>query len=181
MPVPPRPGSESALTVPQRVLARVDALFDRLYGCRYNPLYQSGTLAVLLLLVLIVCRTLAAGATEGVRWAFYGGLALDLCGSAPLGSHALALLAAALLIYLLSRRLRGEHWLIPIVACFIGAFVYEVLLALIYTVRVAPLDWRIYLVVALLPAALLAMVPALPVYMVLRQFERRRRDAALEL
>jgi rod shape-determining protein MreD len=134
-----------------------------------------------LLLVLVVCRTLAAGATEGVRWAFYGGLALDVCASAPLGSHALALLAAVLLVHLLSRRLRGEHWLIPIVATFVGALTYEALLALIFTLRVAPLDWRVYAVVALLPAALLAMVPALPIYMLLRQIERRRRDAALEL
>jgi len=37
----------------RRALARLDALFDRLYGWRYNPLYQSGTIAVLLLLVLL--------------------------------------------------------------------------------------------------------------------------------
>lgn len=37
-----------------RALSRVDALFDRLYGWRFNPLYQSGTIAVLLLLVLLV-------------------------------------------------------------------------------------------------------------------------------
>lgn len=42
------------LTTPQRLVARLDALFDRLYGSKYNPLYQSGTLAVLLLLVLLV-------------------------------------------------------------------------------------------------------------------------------
>lgn len=32
----------------------MDALFDRVYGWRYNPLYQSGTIAVLLLVVLLV-------------------------------------------------------------------------------------------------------------------------------
>jgi len=37
-----------------RFLARVDALFDRIYGWRFNPLYQSGTIAVLLLVVLVV-------------------------------------------------------------------------------------------------------------------------------
>lgn len=42
------------LTPPRRVLSRIDALFDRLYGWRFNPLYQSGTIAVLLLLVLLV-------------------------------------------------------------------------------------------------------------------------------
>jgi ferredoxin len=38
----------------RRLLAAADALVDRLYGSRFNPLYQSGTIAVVLLLVLIV-------------------------------------------------------------------------------------------------------------------------------
>jgi ferredoxin len=42
-----------ALRLPRHVLAKVDACFDRLYGWKYNPLYQSGTIAVLLLLVLL--------------------------------------------------------------------------------------------------------------------------------
>jgi Pyruvate/2-oxoacid:ferredoxin oxidoreductase delta subunit/coenzyme F420-reducing hydrogenase delta subunit len=37
----------------RRLLAAADALFDRLYGSSRNPLYQSGTIAVLLLLVLL--------------------------------------------------------------------------------------------------------------------------------
>jgi ferredoxin len=44
---------ESMLTPFRRALSQVDALFDRLYGWRYNPLYQSGTIAVLLLVVLL--------------------------------------------------------------------------------------------------------------------------------
>jgi ferredoxin len=38
----------------RRSMAALDAFFDRLYGWRYNPLYQSGTIAVLLLVVLLV-------------------------------------------------------------------------------------------------------------------------------
>ena len=37
-----------------RLLNAVDAAFNRLYGWRGNPIYQSGTIAVVLLLVLIV-------------------------------------------------------------------------------------------------------------------------------
>jgi ferredoxin len=39
---------------PARVLAAADALVNRLYGSHLNPLYQSGTIAVALLLVLLV-------------------------------------------------------------------------------------------------------------------------------
>ncbi|HEY9506651.1 MAG TPA: hypothetical protein VIQ27_11805, partial [Gemmatimonadales bacterium] len=37
----------------RRVLASLDAALNRLYGWRYNPLYQSGALTVALLLLLI--------------------------------------------------------------------------------------------------------------------------------
>lgn len=47
---PPRAAERIAL----RCLAAADALGNRLYGWRGNPLYQSGTIAVALLLVLIV-------------------------------------------------------------------------------------------------------------------------------
>ena len=45
---------EQVLTGPRKALAWLDRLFDRVYGWRYNPLYQSGTIAVLLLVVLLV-------------------------------------------------------------------------------------------------------------------------------
>ncbi len=38
----------------KRALAWLDRLFDRLYGSRWNPLYQSGVLVVFLTLVLLV-------------------------------------------------------------------------------------------------------------------------------
>jgi len=38
----------------RRGLSVLDAFFDRLYGWRYNPLYQSGTIAVALFVVLLV-------------------------------------------------------------------------------------------------------------------------------
>lgn len=54
-PTEPTSSRSSPLTrVPRRALARLDAWFDRLYGWRYNPLYQSGTIAVLMLVVLVV-------------------------------------------------------------------------------------------------------------------------------
>ena len=37
-----------------RLLARLDAAFERVYGSPYNPMYQSGTIAVALLVVLLV-------------------------------------------------------------------------------------------------------------------------------
>ena len=45
----------SSLELPgRRLLARVDAWCDRLYGAAWNPLYQTGTLVVALLLALLL-------------------------------------------------------------------------------------------------------------------------------
>jgi len=38
----------------RRLLARADALMNRLYGWRYNPLYHSGAIVVALLIVLLI-------------------------------------------------------------------------------------------------------------------------------
>lgn len=47
----PRPAAGPSPSA--RLLARLDALANRVYGSRYNPLYQSGTIAVALLVVLL--------------------------------------------------------------------------------------------------------------------------------
>ena len=47
------PPARAAERVALRLLASADALCNRLYGSRLNPLYQSGTIVVALLLVLI--------------------------------------------------------------------------------------------------------------------------------
>jgi rod shape-determining protein MreD len=133
-----------------------------------------------LLLVIVIDWALVVGASIGLRWAFYGGVALDLCASTILGSHALALLLAVVAVLLLVRRIRGEHWLIPITGAFLGTLVYEAVLAAIYTWHGPALEWRTYAMIVLLPSALLATVPALPIYMLLRQIVRRIQDGAPE-
>lgn len=47
------PGAQGVLRPLRRLLSRLDALVDRFYGWRYNPLYQSGAIAVALFLVLL--------------------------------------------------------------------------------------------------------------------------------
>jgi rod shape-determining protein MreD len=128
----------------------------------------------------VINWALVAGASTGLRWAFYGGIALDVCASTMLGSHALALLLAVVAVLLLVRRIRGEHWLIPIAGTFLGTLVYESVLAAIYTWHGPALEWRTYAVIVLLPSALLATVPALPIYMLMRQIVRQIQDGSPE-
>lgn len=133
-----------------------------------------------LLLVLVVCRTLLGvgaafpdiGLGRALRWALYGGLALDLLSATPLGAHALALLLAALAVAIPTRRLRVERLLIPLLAIVLAAPIYEAVLALI--TQPGPIDWRGYALVIILPTTLTALIMMLPSFFLLRWMLREQ-------
>ncbi|MCU0494480.1 MAG: rod shape-determining protein MreD [Chloroflexaceae bacterium] len=131
-----------------------------------------------LVLVVVLCRVLVGsrslqidnGVDGVIRWAFYGGLGLDVFSTAPFGSHALALVVATSLIALLTRRLQIEGFLLPAVAIPVGVLVYETILALIYALTVAPLEWQSYAGWVILPGMVAALVIMVPIFALMRWF-----------
>jgi rod shape-determining protein MreD len=127
-----------------------------------------------LLLVLVVGRTLLGigaafpdiGLSRALRWALYGGLALDLLAATPLGAHALALLLPVVVVAAAARRLRVERLLIPLAAIIVAAPLYELTLALL--TQPATPSWPTFAQVVILPATLAALVMMLPCFFVLR-------------
>jgi rod shape-determining protein MreD len=140
------------------------ALLPRLLGMTPN-----------LMLLLVICRALISGPATGARWAFYGGLGLDLCSDSALGTHSLALLAGALLATLVLGWLSRGNWLLPLLGVVLGSLAYHAVLALITVLLVAPVGPQTYVLVVLLPATLLILVPALPLFLIMRMIEGRRR------
>ena len=136
---------------------------------------RPGGLALNLLLLLTICHALLAGPASAARWAFYGGLSLDVCAGSTLGSHALALLAAVLIPALALARLSRRNWLLPLLGAVLGSTVYYAALGLITALLVAPVDPRAYGVVVVLPGIFLAVIPALPLFLAMRRLEMRRR------
>lgn len=133
-----------------------------------------------LVAVLVICRTLIGvgsafpdnGVSSGMRWALYGGLALDILAATPMGSHALALLLAALTIAAATRRLRVDRPLVPLLAILVAMPIYEVILALL--TQSAPVTWPTYARVVLLPSLLVALIPTLPIFFGLRWLLREQ-------
>lgn len=127
-----------------------------------------------LLLVLTVSRVLIgvssafpdAGVMRGLRLGLYGGLTLDILGATPLGSHALALLLAALIVAAATRRLRIEGPIMPLLSMLAGGLIYELTLGLI--VQPSPIDWPSYGRVVILPVVLVALIMTLPLFFGLR-------------
>jgi rod shape-determining protein MreD len=129
-----------------------------------------------LLLIVVVCRALLAlssshpdqGVGAAVRWAFYGGIMLDICAATLLGTHALAMVLAVLVVVVLMARLRISSGLLPLLGVLVGMLVYELTLALAYAATVTSLDWGRHLLVIVLPSVLVALVPTLPIFALLR-------------
>jgi cell shape-determining protein MreD len=140
------------------------AMLPRLFGMPAN-----------LLLTLTICQALLAGPANAARWAFYGGLALDLFAPSPLGAHALALLAAILAAALPFGRLSLTNWFVPLLAVLFGALAYVATLGALTSLLVAPLDWRTYLPIVGMPEVLIALVPALPLFLLMRLIRSRMR------
>lgn len=129
-----------------------------------------------LLTIGVVCRALiglSSGAPDqgvgaAVRWAFYGGLMLDIFAATLLGTHALALLLAVLVVVVLLSRLRMNSNLLPLLGVLVGVLVYELTLAVAYAATVTALDWSRHLLVIVMPSVLVALVPTLPIFLLLR-------------
>jgi ferredoxin len=97
-----------------RLLASADAALNRLYGWRYNPLYQSGTIVVVLFLVLLATGLwLLLFYRVGAPWASVAGLTANLWwGNWVRGLHRYASDAALLaaLVHMFRMFAQGRSW-----------------------------------------------------------------------
>jgi len=134
-------------------------------------------LSLNLLLLLAVCHGLIAGMTSAARWAFYGGLALDLCAMTFLGLHALALLAGVIVATQALGRLSRDNWLVPVTGVALGSVAYHGVYAFLSTLLVASIDLQTYALYVLLPDTLVSAIPSLPAYLIFRWNEARVRQS----
>lgn len=75
-------------------------------------------------LVATLAWTLLHGIRDGLIWALVGGILIDLFSASPLGTTALALMAAVAVVTLVQRSLPQNRTLIPILLTILGTFVF---------------------------------------------------------
>lgn len=139
-------------------------------------------LAPNLMLLVVVCQALLRGSGSAARWAFYGGLALDLCGGTALGVHALGLLLAVLAARAALAPLNRTSWIVPLIGVPLGVVAYHVAIAAMMSLLVAPIDPQLYLIQTALPELLATLVPTLPLFILMRWLaERRRGGVAIDI
>jgi rod shape-determining protein MreD len=124
-------------------------------------------------LLIVVGWTLLRGFGPGLNLAIYGGLALDLLGVLPVGSHLLALLLCVLAVAVLAEPLDREQPLLMIAALLGAALLYGATLALVLRFTGNELPWMTYLLVAAVPTALVDTISAVPTFALLRRLHRQ--------
>ncbi len=126
-------------------------------------------------LVAVVCWTLLRDYATGMRWALYGGLALDLLSPLPIGAHLLALLVSVTAVAVLTDIFPRDNRIIPTASVLLVSLLYAVCLGLVMSMSHRPIAWDRYPVTIILPEALANGAAALPVFLLLDRFNGRNR------
>lgn len=126
-------------------------------------------------LLVVVGWTLLRGLLPGLNLAIYGGIALDLLGVLPLGTHLLALLLCVIAVAVLAEPLDREQPLLMIAVMLGAAALYGATIALVMRFTGSDLPWMTYLFVAVIPTALVNTISAVPTFALLRRLHRRGR------
>ena len=128
-------------------------------------------------LVFVLCMALVRGFSAGLRWALYGGLALDLLSSLPLGSYLLGLVIAVVVVAVITDGFPRDNRLVPTVAVLFVALLYSVTIGLLMSAVGQPIAWGRYPLTIMVPTALADGIVTLPIYLVLRRLTRGPQPA----
>ena len=117
-----------------------------------------------LALIAVVLVTALLGFGPGILWAFVAGLTANLLVEDPLGALPLSLLLVSAFVAGAGRVLGRLTWVFPVLACFAGSVVADLVQLGIYRLVEVPLDVGVP-VAQIIPAAFLnAAILALLLY-----------------
>jgi rod shape-determining protein MreD len=117
-----------------------------------------------LILVAVVLVTALLGFGPGIVWAFVGGLTANLLVQDPLGTLPLALLLVSAMVAGGGRLLGRLTWVYPVLACFAGSVLADLIKLGVYRLVDDPLQVGVPLA-QIIPAAFLnAAILALLLY-----------------
>ena len=136
-----------------------------------------------LVVVIVLAWAVLDRQSEGLFWAFVGGLCLDLFSGAPLGVSSLALVPVTFLIGLTEAGLYRTNILLPIAFAGIGALAYHILYALALQFFAGiPLSWLEITWYVILPSVFFDLVLIIPALRLLgRMYDRMHvRQARLQ-
>lgn len=136
-----------------------------------------------LVLLLVLAWAILDHESEGMVWAFVGGLLLDLLSGAPLGLSALLMVPITYLIGLTEAQVYRGSVAFSLLLTAGGVFAYHILYLLLLNVLVGyPVVWAASFWYVTMPSALFDVILIVPILRVLaRPYERlHRRHVTLQ-
>ena len=121
-----------------------------------------------LLLVVVVCWSLLHTVSEGLLWAFAGGLGVDLIAGLPLGTTSLALMPTCFLAGLGRSRIFTNSAPLPALLVALATLIFGWINLALLSLRGAPIDWIGSTLRVIVPEMALNVLLALVIYPVLR-------------
>jgi rod shape-determining protein MreD len=121
-----------------------------------------------LLLVVVICLSLLHGVSEGLLWAFIGGLALDVIAGLPLGISPLALMPVCFLASIGRSSVYVNNLWLPVVVVAIATPIHGWIMLFIRQAQGVSIDWPGMTLRVILPALALNIVLTIVVVRVLR-------------
>jgi rod shape-determining protein MreD len=128
-----------------------------------------------LLLVTAIALSLLHTVSDGVVWAFAGGLGLDLITGAPIGTSSLAAMTACLITRLGRNRVFANNLWWPILLVALATPIYGWIVLLTEQLRGLPVEWAASTVGVIGPELLLNIAAMAVVYPVMRALTARSR------
>jgi rod shape-determining protein MreD len=121
-----------------------------------------------LLLVVVVCWSLLHTVSEGLVWAFVGGLGVDLIAGLPLGSTSLALMPTCFLAGLGRSSIFTNSVLLPALLVALATVIFGWINLILLSLRGVPVDWAGSVLRVMLPELALNVLLVLVIYPILR-------------
>jgi rod shape-determining protein MreD len=137
-----------------------------------SPLVEISGVHPDLVLVLVIGWVILRGLEEGLVWAVFGGLSLDVLSGAPFGVFTLSLVVVALITGLFYGRIFGSSIILPVSLSFPLSFAFNASGLLLLMILGRPIDWNAAFFNILLPAAIfntLVMVLVFPLLYLLNR------------
>jgi len=128
-----------------------------------------------LALIVVVAQGLVGTPGSAAQWGFIVGLFLDLGSGLPFGIQALVLTAIGLLMDLGQAIFFRGNVIAPPLAMISATLVYDILILAILTLFSWSIDWGDYLLLVILPAAILNTLVLPLVYFPLQWLRRGTR------
>jgi len=128
-----------------------------------------------LIMLTVLCWSVDSDLSEGLTWAFVGGIVQDLLSVAPIGASALGLILIVFIVSLLSRGLFRVGPILLSALVVTGTVLHQSVFAFILAATGMPSSYLTTFTYVIVPSAIYNLAAVAFVYFFVRQAQKRLR------